>query len=162
MGKSSLAQEIMNQYKIPYVSTDALTVMLKPVGQPSFYDKEKSDRFFPYLELFIQRIMQSTPDYIIEGDAFSPQHVAKISQAHNLKSVFLTMSHVDPVKIVSESKYDKWSDNLTNDELHFLCKRIEEASKELDNECEKLEMPCIDLSNNYDAQFLIALKGLMK
>jgi len=55
-GKSSLAQLIMKNYQIPYVSTGGLTAMLKPIGQPSFYNSEKSERFFPYLELFIDRM----------------------------------------------------------------------------------------------------------
>lgn len=62
MGKSTLARLVLTENKIPYVSTDGLTVMLKPIGQPSFYSLEKSNLFFPFLELFISRITKSYPD----------------------------------------------------------------------------------------------------
>ena len=161
MGKSSLAQLMLKDHAIPYVSTDGLTVMLKPVGQPSFYSPRKSDKFFPYLELFISRIVKTAPDYIIEGDAFSPKHVKDLQNKYDIKCVFLTMSSVDPRTVVSNAKYDKWTDEATAEQLDDLCSRIVKASKELNSMCVKENIPCIDLAYDYDKQFREAYSKLV-
>lgn len=161
MGKSSLAQLILNSHKIPYVSTDGLTVMLKPIGQPSFYSPEKSDRFFPYLELFVDRMSKSTPNYLIEGDAFSPLHVKRLQEKHGIRSVFLTMSKVVPKSIIDNSKFDRWANEINEEQLAYLCERIMSASKDIETQCEETGLISVDLSNNYDYQFKAAYSCLM-
>ena len=161
MGKSSLAQLILNRHNIPYVSTDGLTVMLKPIGQPSFYSPKKSERFFPYLELFIDRMLKSVPDYLIEGDAFSPQHVKKLEEKYKLKSVFLTMSKVNPESIIKHTKFDRWTDDVHAEELSYLCERITAASKDIQAQCNHVGARNIDLSQDYDQQIKAAYEYLM-
>ncbi len=161
MGKSSLAQLILKKHSIPYVSTDGLTVMLKPIGQPSFYSPEKSKRFFPYLELFIDRMTKSAPHYLIEGDAFNPLHIKKLQEKYEIKSVFLTMSKITPQSIINNEKFDRWADNIDEDKLAYLCERITGASKDINTQCEQTGMVCVDLSNNYEHQFKSAYEYLM-
>lgn len=161
MGKSSLAQSILAKYKIPYVSTDGLTVMLKPIGQPSFYSPKKSDSFFSYLELFVDRILKSVPDYLIEGDAFSPQHVKQLGEKYELKSVFLRMSRVNPESIIKHTKFDKWTDDINEEDLSYLCERIVVASNDIETQCNQVGLRSTDLYQNYDQQIKFALEYLM-
>lgn len=153
MGKSSLAQLILKENGIPYVSTDALTVMLEPIGQPTFYGAEKANQFFPHLELFVDRILRTAPNYVIEGDAFSPEHVKKLQDKYEVKSVFLTMSKINPESITANTKHDTWTDDISDSELRLLCDRVVTASKDIQAQCERLGLPCIDLSSQYNQQF---------
>lgn len=153
MGKSSLAQELLTKRKVPYVSTDGLTVMLKPIGQPSFYDTEKSERFFPYLDLFISRIISVGPDYAIEGDAFSPKHVEILKKKYELRCIFLTMRDITKESIVSHTKHDNWSSRITTDQMDYLVKRIKMASAEIEKECNKFDIASFDLSDDYNKTF---------
>ena len=161
MGKSTLARLVLMENKIPYVSTDGLTVMLKPIGQPSFYSVEKSNLFFPYLELFISRITKSCPDYLIEGDSFTPEQVEILQNKYELKSVFLTMSHTTVENIINNTGYDKWSDEASPEQLNDLVQRIHIASKDIQQECTKRSLNCFDLSENYDAVLYGAYRSLM-
>ena len=161
MGKSSLAQLILKKNGIPYVSTDALTVMLGPIGQTTFYDQDKAKQFFPYLELFIDRILKTAPDYVIEGDAFSPEHVKILEKQYDITSVFLTMNQVSPESITKNIQHDTWTDHISTKELQILCQRITTASKDIQTQCENLGLPHVDLSRNYSRQFKSAYTHLM-
>lgn len=161
MGKSTLARRVLLENKIPYVSTDGLTVMLKPIGQPSFYSVEKSNLFFPYLELFIARITKSCPDYIIEGDSFTPAHVEILQNKYELKSVFLTMSHTTVENIITNAGYDTWTNDASSEQLTNLVERVQAASKDIQLECVKRGLNCFDLSKNYNAVLHDAYRALM-
>lgn len=162
MGKSSLAQEMLARKSIPYVSTDGLTVMLKPMGQPSFYDPEKSERFFPYLDLFISRITSVGPDYTIEGDAFLPKHVEILRNKYELRCVFLTMRNITKSSIISHVKHDDWTSHVSNDHLDGLVDRIKMASTQIADDCAKLNIASVDLSENYSESFEEAFEILIK
>lgn len=160
VGKSSLAQVLLDKNKIPYVSTDALTVMLNPEGETSYYSPEKSNRLYPYLDLFIGRMIKIAPDFAIEGDAFSPSHVKSLMAKYDIKSVFLSMEKADPVSIVKYEKFDRWTDDISSLELKRLCERIVEASAELKEQCVKYGIPYFDVSRDYDRQFGLAYEAL--
>ncbi len=162
MGKSTMAQKFLSDLGIPYVSTDALTVMLKPVGQPSFYSSEKSERFSPYLDLFISRIVPIGPDYVIEGDAFSPEHVDRLRSKYELLSVFLTMPGITAKSIIENVKYDAWSNAISDKQLENLVVRIQQASISIQADCKRLDIGCFDLSQNYEHEFLTAYESLIK
>ena len=161
MGKSTMAQKLLSDLSIPYVSTDALTVMLKPVGQPSFYSPEKSERFFPYLDLFISRILAVGPDYAIEGDAFSPDHFKRLEAKYELRSIFLTMPDITAKSITTNIKHDDWSNSVMSQHLEDLVHRIRQASSQIQSECERLKINCYDLSGNYDLEFQKAYRALV-
>jgi hypothetical protein len=135
--------------------------MLKPVGQPSFYSPKKSERFYPYLDLFIGRIAKTAPDYVIEGDAFSPQHVKELQSKYEIKCVFLVMKNISPENILKNEKYDRWTDYDTPEELENLCSRIMKASAELISYCKETSIPYFDLSENYKEQFTKASNELI-
>ncbi|HEX8182722.1 MAG TPA: hypothetical protein VF575_03930 [Candidatus Saccharimonadales bacterium] len=153
MGKSTMAQRLLKDATLPYVSTDGLTVMLEPAGLSSFYDVRKSELFFPYLDLFVSRIIKSCPDYLIEGDAFGPDHVEILKTKYDLKCVFLTMNHTSTEKIVQNVGFDRWTDEVSNEHLEGLVKRIQLASKDIQLKCELYNIKCIDLSENYTEGF---------
>lgn len=161
MGKSTMAQKLLQEKGFPYVSTDGLTVMLKPLGQPSFYSPEKSEQFFPYLDLFISRIRDVGPDYVIEGDAFSPQQVAKLKQKYEIKSIFLTMTNIEKGKIVKYAKHDKWVEKVSDEHLDNLVNRISNASQIIQEQCKKSGIDCFDLSENYESVFIDAYTCLI-
>lgn len=149
MGKSTLAQQLLDEEKIPYVSSDGLTVMLKPAGQPSFYSPQKADQFYPYLELFMDRMQTVGPQYTIEGDAFSPQHVAALSKKHEIKSIFLVMKEIRKADILNFLQHDTWASKISSAQLDNLVLRIKRASKDLEEECIKYDIACVDLSKDY-------------
>lgn len=160
MGKSTLAQKLLKEQTIPYVSTDGLTVMLKPMGEPSFYSPEKAARLYPVLETFISRMLKVCPDYTIEGDAFSPHHVDALRENHELRAIFFTMSQVSKDDIIQYAKYDNWASSDTESQLDDLVNRITDASKIIQEECLRLDIPCFDLSNNYEKTFELAYRAL--
>lgn len=150
VGKSSLAQRLLTDLTIPYVSTDALTVMLKPMGEPSFYSPEKAARFFPMMDGFISRMLKICPDYTIEGDAFSPHHVDALKEKYELRAVYLGMSNISTENIIRHANYDNWAEQDNEEELKQLATRIVSASKEIEAECAHLGIPYFDLATDYD------------
>ncbi len=162
MGKSTLAQKLLNDKKIAYVSTDGLTVMLKPAGIPSFYDRNKSERFFPYLEQFIERMLPVGPDYTIEGDSFTPQHAYILGEKCDVKAVFLGMSKVSVDNMLDYTKHDKWVERVTRNQLEDLAERIIQASVEIEKECSKYDIKYFDLSLGYNDKFADAYKSLIE
>ena len=161
MGKSTLAQKLLAEQSLPYVSTDALTVMLKPLGEPSFYSPEKSARLFPLLELFIMRMLKSSPNYVIEGDAFSPHHVSELQNKYDVKAVFLTMSKVSTDAVIRFAQFDNWASEDTPKQLEDLAARIVAASEVIKEECEHFSIPHFDLSSDYATNFERAYKLLV-
>lgn len=160
MGKSTLAQKLLDEKKIPYVSTDGLTVMLKPAGQPSFYSPEKAKRFYPYLDLFMSRMESVGPEYTIEGDSFSPEHVSKLKQKYELKCVYLIMKNPRLDNILKYAQHDNWPSSVSHEHLNTLVERIKKASYELEEQCEQYGIACYDLSDNYASAILRAHSAL--
>jgi hypothetical protein len=161
MGKSTLAQKLLKEKGIPYVSTDGLTVMLKPAGQPSFYSPEKAELFYPYLDLFISRMQNVGPDYVIEGDAFSPHHVDTLKQKYDISCVFLIMSQVKASNILQYIQHDAWARNITDEHMNDLINRVTKASEQIATDCNKYELPCFDLSHDYTTAFERAYRSLI-
>jgi hypothetical protein len=160
MGKSALAQKLLEDDGISGVSTDGLTVMLKAQGVPVFYSPLKADRFYPYLKKFIGRIMETEADYVIEGDAFMPRHVAEIAAHHPVQCVFLGMSEITPRSIIEYQHYDTWANQDTPAQLENLVARIISTSRTIKAQCRKHNLPYVDLSGDYDKGFTQAYQLL--
>ncbi len=161
MGKSTLAQRVLKERGIAYVSTDGLTVMLKPEGLPSFYSPKKAELFFPYLDAFISRMVPIGPDYLIEGDSFSPEHVVKLKNKYQLRCIFTIMPEISVTSMLSHTQHDKWTNEYSKDHLEGLVKRIKAASESIRQDCLLTGIPCYDLSHDYDSTINEAYHQLM-
>lgn len=81
---------------------------------------------------------------------------------YDVRAVFLTMSQIDPDLVVSKAKHDRWTDNISVDELKYLCKRIAIAGEEIRKQCEELNITHFDMSQSYEEQFRNVSEYLMR
>jgi hypothetical protein len=106
-------------------------------------------------------MLSSVPDYLVEGDAFTPHHVDELKQKYELKAVFLTMSRISTTDILKFAKFDNWASENIPMQLKELAASIVAASKVIEEECEHFGVPCFDMSDDYDANFEKAYKSLL-
>src|SRR5258708_23397631 len=164
--KTNLAQRILEAKNIPYVSTDFLVHMLKNAAPDlKVTDKinfeEKADNFFPFLEQFIKYASNGVKDYLIEGDAFLPNHIAKLSQKFKLKSCFLGFSEMNIETIKKHAGLNNWVNELSDEEQSKLPEWLINLSEKYKSESLKFGFEYFDLSAGYEDQINKAFKYLV-
>jgi len=131
----------------------------------SYLKKEslnKAEKFYPFLYQFIKHNQPVVEKYIIEGDSFLPEHVAKLQKEFTVKTCFLGTSNLSPeILLNNPSKNDWWIKQLTPQQLSDLCKWIMETSNFLENECKTHDIAYFDLAKNHSEQIEKAYQYLI-
>ena len=160
VGKSTLANLILERNKIAYVDADWIVSMLM-IAAPQlgikyatkFTNEEyikKAENFFPFLYQFIKYNQPVVEKYLIEGDSFLPRHVSKLQKEVEIKACFLGLSKLKPETLLNNpSKNDWWIKKLTTKQLDELCDWVENMSSFLKKECGSYSLPYFDLSSDY-------------
>ncbi len=100
-GKTILGQRISADLRIGWISTDLLWQVLqskKVEGTNIEWDASPTaitataEWFFPCLERFVWGINTQAENYVIEGVAFLPEQIAKLSANYPIRAVFLGCS----------------------------------------------------------------------
>jgi len=172
IGKSTLANLILEQDKIAYVDTDWIVHMLMYAapqsGVKTYTDfnltefKNKAKNFYPFLYQFIKHNQAVVDKYVIEGDSFLPEHIVKLQKEFTVKACFLGTSNLSPeILLNNPSKNDWWIKKLTPQQLNDLCKWIMDTSNFLENECKVHDIAYFDLAKNHSEQIEKAYQYLL-
>jgi hypothetical protein len=164
-GKTVLAQRVLADKSVPFVSTDSLLHMLKNAApELGVTDKSplihRADAFYPFLEQFVKYALYSTPDYLIEGDVVWPRHAAKLQKTHEIRAVFLGFSAVSPENITKHAGHNDWVSSMSPDELKDLAEGMVKISGQISDECQEFGMQYVDLAGDYGAGLDRALEQL--
>ena len=159
VGKSTLAQILLERDKVSYVDTDWIISMLMFAAPqlgikyaPEFNNTEfikKAENFFPYLYQFVKYNQFVVDKYTVEGDSFLPKHIAKLQGEFSLKACFLGVSILKPETLIQHTSKNNWIKDLTKEQLNKLCEWILSMSTFYRNESEIYKLPYFDLSTNW-------------
>ncbi len=168
-GKSSLAHKMLVNKKISVFSTDVLVGLLMEFVKPQDpsdirpYFVKKAENFFPHLQKMIKaNLNMGILDYVYEGDIILPEYVASLPKVWNIKACFLGFSDINLDKLQNHMGNHQWLDELTEEKLNELPKRIAETSKLIEEECVKHEFKYFDMAIDYDTKYDLAYKHLIE
>lgn len=162
VGKSTLASLILKKSKIAHVDTDWIIQMLmfaspqsgiKTYTQFNLHEfKNKALNFYPFLYQFIKYNQPVVEKYVIEGDGFLPEHVAKLQKEFQIKACFLGFSNLQPEILLNNPSKNNWIKNLNSQQLVELCNLIIDVSNYIAKECDLYKIKYFDLTVNYKEQ----------
>lgn len=163
VGKSTLANLILERDKISYVDSDWIIHMLMhaapQLGVKIYSElnehefRNKAVNFYPFLYQFIKYNQPVAENYVIEGDSFLPEHVSKLQKEFQVKSCFLGLSNLKPETLKNNpSKNDWWINKMNAEQLINLCQWIQDMSAILKKECELYKIEYFDLAENHKEQ----------
>ena len=173
-GKTLLAQQLMKEQGIPYLSLDWL-VMGFTNGIPSYgiHDKlwphEIAEKLWDYLKAMLENILWSEEDLVIEGEAVLPELIAPFLQQHTdqLRICFLGYSHISVAQKVSEvyTFDNREKDWLTQESRAYVEDHIGNMvtySKRIEKSCAKYNLPYFDTSEDFPKAVNQAKNYLLK
>ena len=160
-GKTLVAQKLMKERGIPYLSLDWL-VMGFTNGIPEYgiHDKlwphEIAERLWNYLKAMLESIIWSESDLIIEGEAVLPELISDFFGKHpdHIKVCFLGFAHTSltqKVKEVYQYQQDT-KDWLINESDQYVREHIQNMigySQRIEKSCEHYGIRYFDTSHNF-------------
>ena len=159
VGKTLLAQKLMERLKIPYLSLDHLKMMFIRGGLTDLtVEDDYKMRYFlwPYAAELIKTAVENDQHMIVEGcyipsewrDQFSSEYLKEI------KCFFITMSEE-----YLRNNFDKVKDHANaierrlDDELDL--ERLINCSREFKEECGEHDIPVLEITDRYDIDELV-------
>jgi hypothetical protein len=165
VGKSTLAQLLVEKNHIPYGSLDVIVHMFKSqfpdllTSNPNMIP----ERFYPYLEQLVRNSLYTMPYYTFEGVSFDPIHTHQLSKNYNVRSCFLGASEITFEQITSSTSHNNWTTTKTQDHLRTLPEEYKVRSNFLEEECNTYKIPYFDMSKgNYKSKLQQAHRALTK
>lgn len=154
VGKTLLAQKLLEKYSFPYISLDHLKMGFIRTGKTELTVEDDFEmRYFlwPFAAEIIKTAVENSQNLILEGcyipgewrESFSEEYLNEIH------CVFITMSeryirsHPDDIEIFA-SVIEKRLD----DEVDI--PRLIKCSENFRNDCAKFDIPCLDIDGDYD------------
>jgi len=166
VGKSTLASMILERNHISSLSTDVIRNLLDysptKVGIKDIAVDKQPEIFFPYFLQLLRILQNKYPNYVIEGDLFSPGQVASIQDVINLQCCFIGTSNItleDLKKI--DTKLD-WVSKLTPEEQSIMPSQFIKRSNSTKEEAEKYSFPYFDIYPDRQKTLESAYIALMK
>lgn len=160
-GKTTIANRFVTKNAIPYLSTDYLMEALE-IGSPQLGVNfhlpylQRGEKFWVFLKPMLSIIHLENPSYLVEGDPILPKFIAEFIKEHkNIKVTFLGYANTSTEKKLKQIRekhsgsYD-WTNKISDEKLIESIKYNIDYSKYLQAECEKLELPYFDTSNNFE------------
>lgn len=172
VGKSTLANLILERNKISYVDTDWIIHMFMfaapQLGIKTFTEfnkdefRSKAVNFYPFLYQFVKHNQPVVEKYVIEGDSFLPEHASLLQEEFHVKACFLGSSNLQPETLLNNpSKNDRWIKKLSPQQLSDLCKWVMDMSSFLEKECSRYKITYFDVVINYTEQIEKAYQYLL-
>ena len=163
VGKSTLANIILERNKIAYVDTDWIIHMLMyaapQLGVKVYSNlnehefRNKAINFFPFLYQFVKYNQPVVEKYIVEGDSFLPEHVSKLQKDFHVSSCFLGLSNLQPETLLNNpSKNDWWIKKLSPQQLTDLCEWVQDISSIIEKDCRSYKIMYFDLAKHHRDQ----------
>ena len=165
VGKSTLASMILERNNISALSTDVIRNLIDysptKVGIQDLEPKMQSEAFFPYFLQLLKIIQNKYPNFVIEGDLFTPSQIASIKDQINLKCCFIGTSNISLADLKKiDSKLD-WVSNLPSEQQAVLPARFIERSRITGEEATKYGFPYFDIYPDRDSALENAYRALI-
>lgn len=149
VGKTTLASRILERKSISTISTDVWRNVLDStppgLGLEGKTREQQLGLFFPYFFRMLKCLNNKYPDYVVEGDLFTPEQIVSLGNEIDLKCVFLGSSHItlgDLKKI--ESNLD-WVSKLPPEKQETIPQELMKRSTFFKTEAEKYNFPYFDI-----------------
>lgn len=163
VGKTKLAERLLQEKKIPYLPTDIFIEVLKANKLGEFSAGERATKFFPYFSAMMKIVPNFRSDFCIEGNSFMPEQVKILERSleAQLKVCFLGMSVANLETILKHTRFDSWLwTDLTEKERQEYPGWLMKNSEEVEEQCRLHGYQYFDLADNYDAVLEQAYKHL--
>lgn len=171
-GKTIIANTILKQRQIPYMSLDCL-VMGFTNGIPEYgiHDKlfpnEIAEKIWSFLKAMCESMLWLDVDYVIEGEAILPELVRELLDEYpdQIKICFVGYTEIDvdakvrDIRTYSDGKGD-WLLNETDDHIYSHINNMVTYSRRIKSRCEKYDMRYFDTSADFTGAVEEATKYL--
>ena len=160
-GKTLIARRILADKGIPYLSLDWLMMGFND-GIPGhgihhlLWPNEIAEKMSPFLQGMINCMLVDGMDYVIEGEAMLPEHVAAWADKNpgSVKAVFVGYTEIDAEKKVAQVKEygDNDNDWLTGKPDDYIRDHVENMiaySKMIKDGCDRHGLPYVDTSGDF-------------
>lgn len=165
-GKTTLAKKLVEKNAIPFLSTDVVLHMVSDTLPELNLLKPYAEipaKFFPYMTNLIEHLQKTIKDYAIEGDAFSPAHVAEFQKKYEIRACFLGFSKTTLKEIEDHVGENDWLDDLSPSDRENLPQWIMEKSGSIKQECATHGIRYFDMAGGvYDQNLEKAYDYLVK
>ena len=155
-GKSTLAQRLLIEKRLPYFPIDVLTMGLTR-GLPHLDldpdgpDRVTGEKLWPIIRAVAENIIETDVTYLLEGATLLPAYVAELIHAHEAAvwACFIGYPHASPeVKVRAIRAFgggpNDWVRNHTDAQLHALVDHMVDYSRYLQEECVRHNIPFFD------------------
>lgn len=160
-GKSILCQQLAARLNIGWISTDLLLDLLRvknDAGIKSEWNASPeaiaadAEWFFPYLERFVRGVSSLAENYVIEGVDFLPAHVARLTSAYPIRSVFIGCSRMTLQRFDQFPGHSPGYASLPEDMRRQFAQDIPLWSAFIQQEAERFGYAYIDMSDDFPAR----------
>lgn len=163
VGKSKLAERLLNEKQIPYFPTDVFIETLKGNKLGIFGAAKRAEEFAPYFQSMMKILPGYCEDYCVEGNAFMPAQVSELEKNTDieLRACFLGMSKTNLDTILKYAGPQTWlMTNLSEMQRREYPKWLVKNSEEIEQQCKVYGYKYFDLADDYAAKFEQAYKYL--
>lgn len=156
VGKTLLAQKMMEQLKIPYLSLDHLKMMfIRGRLTDLTVEDDYEMRYFlwPYAAELIKTAIENKQNMIIEGCYIPSEWRDQFDETYlkDIKCFFITMSEEYLRKNTDKVKeYGSVIENRLDDEVDT--ERLINCSREFMEEAKENDIPVIEITDTYDIE----------
>ena len=159
VGKTFLAQKMMEELKIPYLSLDHLKMMfIRGRLTDLTVEDDYEMRYFlwPYAAELIKTAIENNQNMIVEG-CYIPSEWRKQFDESYLKAIkcfFITMSEDYLRQNISKlTEYGNVIENRLDDEVDL--ERLINCSREFKEEAVEHDIPVIEITDKYDIEDIL-------
>ena len=151
-GKSSFSYHLLENHKVPYLSTDVIRCVLQKQApqlgiQGDGSIQQKSEIFYPYLENLVYMQDCLKKDYCIEGEVISPKAVSDIASIYPVRACFFGCKQSSAEILKSRKGINDWISECDDDKISQLAETQMTESAWLESECKKYDLPYIELNS---------------
>lgn len=159
-GKTKVAKELSKRYNLPYLSTDYLMMgFMNGVPEMGIHDKlwpnEIAQKMWRFLEPFMETIIYSQEDYVLEGEAFLPELLKDFIDKYPTQVKVCFMGY-HSISVLEKMNYIKtyaskndWLANLPNHEIVSHIENMIQYSKQIEEMALKNNLTYIDTSEYF-------------
>ncbi|MBR3580088.1 MAG: AAA family ATPase [Lachnospiraceae bacterium] len=154
VGKTLLAQKLLEKLKIPYLSLDHLKMMFirgRLTDLTCEDDYEMRYFLWPYAAEIIKTAIENDQNMIVEGCYIPAKWREQFDETYlmDIRCFYITMSEEYLRKnIGAVADYGSVIENRIEDEVDL--ERLINCSKELKEEAGKYDIPVIEITDKYD------------
>ena len=160
-GKTLIAEKLMEEKQIPYMSLDWLMMgFTNGMPQLGIHDKlfpdEIAKRLWSFFKAMCESMLYLEIDYIIEGEAMLPELIQELLDKYpdKIKICFVGYTDIDIDQKARDIKtYSTRSDDwLTKESDEYIYEHIDNMvthSRKIRDDCKKYNMTYFDTSTNF-------------